>query len=268
MGPCQFQGRRHSKECEHGLKRLPGAPRFDSYGTSGFRELASVRLDQNGQMSMAGRTQAERAGEGELPGSGIEQVCAANDVRDALPRVVDYHRELVRKEAIPASHDHIAACTPLAAHGALDPIAEHVLAVVDLKARGSGPRACGACAAGTGIGVLERLACTAALEQSACSREHGECIAISVEAGALTDGRGVPLEAAGVESCENTCLGAWHDARRIKVFDAQEPALVRVTRIEVTACGGEQRAEMQIAGRRGREAPAAARGLWIDRLQR
>jgi hypothetical protein len=255
---------------------MPGAPRFDSHGTPGFREFAAVRLDQSGQVRMAGRNQAEGTGEGELPRSGIEQVCAAHDVRDTLPGVVDYHRELVRKETIPASHDHIAACTPLAAHDALDPIVEHVVAVVYPKACGGGPRTFGARATDTGIGadsrdfsaVLERLACAAAFEQSTRSCEHGECIAIGVEASALTDGRSIPLEAAGVESREDTRLGARHDARRIQVFDTQEPALARVARIEVTARGGEQRAQMQIAGRRRRKAPAAARGFWIDCLQR
>lgn len=255
---------------------MPGAPGIDRDGTPGFRELASVRLDQNGKMGMARWLHPERAGKRDLPGGGIEQICPANDVRDALPRIVDYHGKLIREEAIAASHDHIAACAPGAAHGALDPIVEHIVAVVDPKARGSGSRAFGARAAGTGIStcsiavgaVLERLACAAACEQPAGGREHRERVVVGLEPGALTDGRSVPLEAAGLEGCEHARLGARHDSCRIEVFDAQQPALASMACIEIAACRGEQRAQMQIAGGRRREAPAAARGRWIGFLQR
>ena len=49
-------------------------------------------------------------------------------------------------------------------------------------------------------------------------------------------------------------------ARRVEVFDTHQPVAAVVTRQQPTAERGQQRAGMQIAGRRGRETAAVAAG--------
>ena len=55
-------------------------------------------------------------------------------------------------------------------------------------------------------------------------------------------------------SVRSMCVGAAGDhARRVEVFDAHQPARAVGARVEIAADGGQQRAEVQRSGGRGRE---------------
>ena len=64
----------------------------------------------------------------------------------------------------------------------------------------------------------------------------------------------MPLEAEGLERAKHLIRAPRHHARRIEIFDSQQPVRAVCARIEIAADRGEQRAEMQGTGGRGREA--------------
>ena len=110
----------------------------------------------------------------------------------------------------------------------------------------AGPRLEFAARAGAGIGVAGRDE----------ARER-----VGVERGALALPRhgAVPREAVALQRGEDAGLGAGAGARRVDVLDADQPLAAGDARVAAARERCDQRAEMQCAGGRRREAAAAAR---------
>ena len=73
--------------------------RLASRAPSGPEHERDVRVD--------GRGEPEPPAEEELARRRVEQVVAAHDLADALPGVVDDHREVVGGRAVVAAHDEV-----------------------------------------------------------------------------------------------------------------------------------------------------------------
>ena len=82
----------------------------DSSGSapSRFPSFFAVRPEDEGEVRVRRRREAERALERDLPGRGREEVRAPDDPGDALLRVVDDDGELVGERAVGPLHDEVA----------------------------------------------------------------------------------------------------------------------------------------------------------------
>ena len=89
-------------------KRLHRILTFEPHGVAGLGQFLSIRFDYERQMQVSRNRQLERLQQSQLPRGAVEQVGAANYIRDALIGIVDHHRKLVGQYAIAAAHDHIA----------------------------------------------------------------------------------------------------------------------------------------------------------------
>ena len=69
----------------------------------------------------------------------------------------------------------------------------------------------------------------------------------------LVGDRAIPLEAVGFQCIEYEFVSARLFAGRIDILDAQQPLTVRRSSLQIAGNCGQQRAEMQWAGWRGRE---------------
>ena len=72
---------------------------------------------------------------------------------------------------------------------------------------------------------------------------------------ALIDDRAIPLEAVNLKQAQDFVGMGLAAAWLVQVFHAQQPLAAVPACIEITAHGGNQRAEMQRPGGRGRKAP-------------
>jgi len=108
-----------------------------------------------------------------------------------------------------------------------------------------------------------QLGSTARAGEGAASREQlVERSLIESESLTLFADGTSPLEAERFE-CGDDLLGAAGDfARRIEIFDSQQPVAADAARLEITCSRCYERAEVQRPGGRGRETPAicSARG--------
>ena len=73
--------------------------------------------------------------------------------------------------------------------------------------------------------------------------------------GALVDDGAVPLEAVTLKRLDNAICGVRLLPWRVDVLDTQQPAAAEVACLQVAGSRGEQGAEMQWPGGRGRKAP-------------
>jgi hypothetical protein len=105
----------------------------------------------------------------------------------------------------------------------------------------------------------------AAFERDSVREQARERVGVGVAARGLPPHRPVRLEAEAGQRPQLRLGGAGDFARRIQVLDPDQPLASGMARGQPTAEGGDQRAEVQRAGGRGRE-PAhvgpAAIGLW------
>jgi hypothetical protein len=77
----------------------------------------------------------------------------------------------------------------------------------------------------------------------------GDRFPVQVEALALVGHRAIPGKSECFKRAEDCISRAWHSARAIQVFHAQQPAAAPVAGVEETCCGGRKRPQMQLAGR-------------------
>src|SRR3990170_3862377 len=74
-----------------------------------------------------------------------------------------------------------------------------------------------------------------------------------------------PLEAEQVECADDLVRAAGNDAGSVEILDAQEPFPIRLASAKIAADGGNEGAEMQRTGGRGRKAPSVANGQPLSR---
>ena len=199
----------------------------------------------------------------------VEQVGAAHHVGHAGFGVVDHHCELVGEEAVGTLDDVIAGVG-----GERDFLrALHRVVEADRAFGAHPPRAAlatGRQAVATGAGVAARAIArerlVGELAPGARARigmagglQRVECGLVGGGAPALPHDLAIPFEAKAFEGGEDTLGGAGHRAWAVDILDAQQPASAVGARFQEAADRGDQRAEVQRAGRRGREAADVGR---------
>ena len=170
-------------------------------------------------MRVNGLRQAECALQRDLPRRGIEQIGAANDLRDALISIIDDHSELIRVGTVGAFDDEVV---DLAFDMAGEEIIESDLLIASAKSHRT-RRAPESMLAATfvvrsGAGAVER--------ESARSELVERC-AIQIRTLRLPDDFAVPIESVALQRGENFFFRPADDARRIDVFDAHQPPPTR-----------------------------------------
>ncbi len=124
----------------------------------GFAELVAVRWVINGmQIQMAGCR--------------VQQIRTAHDIGDALPGVINDHRELIRvKPVTPANHEIAALTAQMHAKSALHPVFEAVFQLRHANANSRVYRFMSRIAARPRINTLKRLRAACA---NRCKRRPG-----------------------------------------------------------------------------------------------
>ena len=95
-----------------------------------------------------------------------------------------------------------------------------------------------------------------ALEGVAGTEQAIQCLLIDMSAPALTDDGFVRVQAERIQRLELALRRARDFTRRVDVFDAHQPRSADVPRQQPASQGGEQGAEVRVAGGRGRETAA------------
>jgi len=207
-------------------------------------------------MGIGGCLEAEQALQQDLARGVVQQVGAANDVRDALVGIVDDNREHIRDQRIASLQDEIPARRrDVLAEAPADP-------VVELQGAGryresqrrrrigrpvrppAGPRVA------LFLGQLTPAA-AAAVEQSP-ARQLVESLPVRIPAAGLAQDRLRPFEAECGKSGQDALAGACDFARGVQVLDSDPPAPAAMAGVKVAAKGGQYRSNMQLPGRRGR----------------
>src|SRR5262249_8570834 len=199
------------------------------------------------------------------------KVCATHHIGDSLLEVVDDRGELVSKQPVRTLHHEIA---DLVRQVLLEPALK---AVVEPDHRVADPQpdrareAAGtdAVAAGPGIDALI-LASQRGIGYFAAGTRAGKDVSVFLEVSersrvapgprALPDHGPVPLESVILEDAKNRVCCATFFPRPVEVLHAHQPLAPDRARFQVAADGGDQRAEMQRTGGRGREAPPIEEG--------
>ncbi|MNS33496.1 hypothetical protein D3C72_656110 [compost metagenome] len=203
--------------------------------------------------------QAEQFLQVELAGRGVQQVGTANDIGDALPGVVQDHRQLISVEPVTAADHEIADFPPqMLSVLALHPVNEMVFQFRYAQADGRIVSAMAGIAAQARINPVIRLqlfARAGAGVGQALIEQAIEHLGVGIVPLALANQVAIPLEAIAFQCLENGRLGAGFLAGWIKVFHAHQPASAHRARVKVGGQCGDQRAEVQMAARGGGEAP-------------
>ena len=229
---------------------------------------------------MAWRGKAEQVLQPELAGRRVEQVGAAHHVGGALRRIVHDHRELVGEDAVRPVHDEVA---DIAFQVLFDtsayPVVEGDRAVVDAYAPGA-HAAPGWQAAATGPGIDRALdadmrrgrrdfgaragagVCMAGGDQGIERR------AVCADLPALHMDLSVPGQAESFERATDRICRARPVARRVEVFDAQQPFATRGAGVEPACQCRHQRAEVERAGGRRCKTPSVIHPVIVPSARR
>ena len=153
----------HAERARHPRHGGRGGHVVEGHGAVALGQARAVRPEHEGDVGVRGRLHAEQPGEEELARGRLQQVVAAHHLADALPGVVDDHREVVGGRAVVAADHEVVD----------DPVLVAVQAIGEADARGAGAdpqrrrAAAGALAALLGLGELEAGAGVGALGQRA-----------------------------------------------------------------------------------------------------
>jgi hypothetical protein len=228
-------------------------------------------------MCVLGVSESQGALKKQLAGRTGQQIGAANDVTNTLVCVVHDDGQLIGEEPVAAFDDEVAALRlHVAGERSLNPILKldrtggHAkpdgarragildarsapAGVAGLLAGFDGARGCGYGFPAAGAGVHEPL-----LPKSF------QRLFVAIGALALADDGPGPFEAEGLEGSQDAICASWDFASPIDVFDTYEPFAALGVRIEIAGDGGDEGAEVQIAGGRGCESTAVAAGIgWL-----
>ena len=86
-----------------------------------LRQLFAVGAEHQRQVQIARRRQAEQALQMHLPRRVVGEILAANDIGDALCRVVDHDRELICREPVGALEYEVADLVGQVLHECAEP---------------------------------------------------------------------------------------------------------------------------------------------------
>ena len=244
---------------------------------------------------------AEQPGQERLAGGGRGEVAAADHLGDAHREIVDHHRELVRVHPVAATQHEVAGDgAHVFAEGPLDGVVDldlralrHGQAQGGRAAEGAGRhavRAAGAGVAGAlvagvggagdagdlGAGAVAEVGEAAGGEQVGGGGVEGDAQGLDVRRGgaAFVVGALVPAEAEPAEIVEDLGGLAGEGAGDVEVFHPEDELALRPARRGRAEEGRGGAAEVEVAGRRGREAAAVHRDsdqprtLWARETRR
>jgi len=245
-------------------------------GTCLLGQLVAVRVEHQRDVQVAGCRQPEQALQQDLPGRRADEVGTAHDVGDSLRPVVDDDRQLISPQAIGAAQHEIAGrhaqVFMMDGAVAVDPVDDgrRLPGRRDPQSPGArdAPRRQAVAASARIHRLVMPLGRDAAREQrladllararagidAAVGPQAIERTSIGVVPPALPDDRPVGVQAMVRERGEDRRRGARHLAGRVEVFDPQQPSSAMGSGVEKTGQRGDQRAAVQRAGRRWREA--------------
>lgn len=218
----------------------------------------------------------------DLPCGGVEKVRSTHDLRDLLVRVVHHDGELIRERPVGSLHDEIA-------YGPFEILGERAekdFFEGDMEAgspkaicpRGLARRKTAAARAGIDAGesCVHTIGCRrrsreirprarTAIDDS-LSKKIFQRRVVKRDARRLMDDFSIPRQAVSLESSQDVVRGARRDARSVEILHADEPSPARGPCEEPRADRRHEAAEVERAGRGGREAPG--RDCHFERLTR
>ncbi len=262
--------RRLAEKAQRGAQRRGRRICVDRVCARLLRQLLARGIGGDRQVGVGRLRHAEQALQMDLAGGGVEQVGAAHHVGDARLGIIHHHRQLVGEQAVGAQHHVVAGVErEIFLLPALDGVLE-----AD-RALGAHPPGARPASGGQAVAAGARIAPRAVARE--CRVRHfapgtgaGEGMAgrfqpiegslVSVPAAALPYDFAVPFEAEARKRGDDAPGRAHDSAWRIDILDPQQPAAAAVARFQVAACRRDQRAEMQRAAGRGREAADVGRG--------
>ncbi len=227
-------------------------------------------------MCVLGSGQTQCGLQGHLTRSAAQKIGTAYDVRDVLGSIVDDDRQLIRKQTVtPTDHEVTRIAGKIRGLQSLQLVGECDRSGRDPEPDGGRSVRCPhSVATPTGVVQLVRLVVVRRLRslQLGPAARAGErmtggdepvqgnlirCVTLAL----FDDGPG-PLKAERRKRCDDLLGAAGYFARRIEIFDSQQPVAADVTRIEITGSRCDERPEVQRAGRRRCETAAV---FGIDR---
>lgn len=196
-----------------------------------------------------------------MPGRGVEQVHAADDVGDLLGFVIDRDGELVGPKAIAAAEDEVPGGGPeIFGKGAGKTVGEGEWGVGDAKAKGVRRGRAGAGAAFAIVAASRDFAGATAGVGVAGGEQLGKGGGVERAALALVDDRFVPMEGVGFQLAQDNLVHAGEAAACVDIFHADEPFSAMMPGVEETGDGGDETAKVERAGgRRGEPATIGGR---------
>jgi len=225
------------EEPEGGNERGAGPSDNDGGGFCLLAELLTVWREDDGDVRVRDRIEAEQVLEQDLARRGIEQVRASDYVGDLLPCIVDDDGELVGPDTVGAKEGEAIAFR-----------------------YAESDRAGGAAGWEYGLtgadGVFARAAASVGLAELTEAVKGG---LIGIESRGLVYDAAVPCERTSFEAAQDFVRRAVDSARDVDVLDSHEPFAAVRPGVEVAGERGDERALVERAGGGGREASAIAR---------
>src|SRR6185436_19033178 len=224
-------------------------------------------------MCVHGSGQTQCGLQGYLARSAAQEVGTAYYVRDILGSIVDDDRQLICKQTVaPTDHEVTRIAGKIRGLQSLQLVCECDRAGRDPEPDGGRSVRCPhTVATPTRVVQLVRLVVAGRLrglqlgpaagtgERVTGGDEPVESSLISCVTLALFDDGPGPLKAERRKRCDDLLGAAGHFARRIEIFDSQQPVAADVTCIEITGSRCNERPEVQRAGRRRCETAAVFR---------
>lgn len=231
-----------------------------------FAQLLPRLVHRDRQMQVLRNAQAEQMLQVYLARSGVQQVCTAHDVCDALECIVNYHRKLVSEQTIRPLYHEVAYFVFKVLGAAL---LKYVIKLNRFVVRTYSPSPSFATcrnAIATSAGIYRSLntvqrrirnllACATTRICRAIELQLAQRVFISSCALALVENGLIAMQPKCIQSAQYVFCRTCNTARCIKVFHAHQPGAVVIFRIEIAADSGHQRTEVERAGRGGGEAP-------------
>src|SRR3954468_6668593 len=248
------------------------APRsFEGSRAGLLRELFTVRVYRHRDVEVARSRIAEEPLQMKLAAGRVEQIGATHHVGDALLGVVHHDGELIGDLAVRAIQNEVADFSrQILLARPLDAVHERYRVPTHVETQGArGLAGRQAVPAGSGIDLravhseAERRIGDLTTRATAPIRAALQLLErrlVARAAQTLIEDRSVPGEPEALEGAQNIVGNAWLRARRVEVFDAQEPAAAGRARIEPARRRSHKRAEVKRSARRGCE-PADVHGV-------
>lgn len=255
-----------TQERKHVTKGRQCACGIDCRRSCLFAQLLPSVVQNNRSMQISRPRRMQQVLEINLSRSGIEQVRATNDIRNALVPIIDNYSQLVGKKSIGALENKIPAV-------ALNILYSQSLRSICERYRFGGYAKTPGSRRATGVNApaassrIPRLVCrpgdrvgrfatrAAAGIEEASIFQCIECGLVRAGPRALVKNRPVPLEAEFFETLQNCVRRSGLHAWKIEIFNANDPCAMMAARVKIARRRRDERSEVKWSCRRRRESP-------------